>query len=164
MRISDWSSDVCSSDLVGPLIPADQEALTHFMALRYGVFIHWNPATVAGKEISWSREREIPSAEYDQLYKRFNPVEFDADAWVRMLKDAGFRYLTFVPKHHDGFAMWDTKTSDYSIMNTPFGRDVVPEVSAACKKHKMAFCLYYSIADFYHRSEEHTSELQSLMR
>src|SRR3546814_8421340 len=73
---------------VGPLIPADQEALTHFMALRYGVFIHWNPATVAGKEISWSREREIPSAEYDQLYKRFNPVEFDADAWVRMLKDA----------------------------------------------------------------------------
>src|SRR3546814_6365198 len=137
MRISDWSSDVCSSEL---------------------------PATVAGKEISWSREREIPSAEYDQLYKRFNPVEFDADAWVRMLKDAGFRYLTFVPKHHDGFAMWDTKTSDYSIMNTPFGRDVVKEVSAACKKHKMAFCLYYSIADFYHRSEEHTSELQSLMR
>src|SRR3546814_4559806 len=96
--------------------------------------------------------------------------------------------------------MWDTKTSDYSIMNTPFGRDVVKEVSAACKKHKMAFCLYYSIADFYHpdciganhangmylgpkgyalpagvkpdfdryvtymRSEEHTSELQSLMR
>src|SRR3546814_4148354 len=101
-----------------------------------------------------------------------------------MLKDAGFRYLTFVPKHHDGFAMWDTKTSDYSIMNTPIGRDVVKEVSAACKKHKMAFCLYYSIADFYHpdciganhangmylgpkgyaRSEEHTSELQSLMR
>lgn len=135
---------------VGPLIPADQKALTRFMALRYGVFIHWNPATVAGKEISWSREREIPTAEYDQLYKRFNPVEFDADAWVRMLKDSGFRYLTFVPKHHDGFAMWDTKTTDHSIMHTPFGRDVVKEVSLACKKHKLAFCLYYSIADFYH--------------
>jgi len=135
---------------VGPLIPADQKALTRFMALRYGVFLHWNPATVSGKEISWSRERETPTAEYDQLYKRFNPVEFDADAWVRMAKDAGFRYLTFVPKHHDGFAMWDTKTSDYSIMKTPFGRDVVKEVSAACKKHKIAFCLYYSIADFYH--------------
>ena len=135
---------------VGPLIPANQAALTRFMGLRYGVFIHWNPATVAGKEISWSREREIPTAEYDQLYKRFNPVEFDADAWVKMLKDSGFRYLTFVPKHHDGFAMWDTKTTDHSIMNTPFGRDVVKEVSLACKKHKLAFCLYYSIADFYH--------------
>src|SRR3546814_12903086 len=137
MRISDWSSDVCSSDL----------ALTHFMALRYGVFIHWNPATVAGKEISWSREREIPSAEYDQLYKRFNPVEFDDDAWVRMLKDAGFRHLTFVPKHHDGCALWDTKTSDNSIMNPPFGRDEVTEASASGKKHKLAFGFYASIAD-----------------
>ncbi len=135
---------------VGPLIPADQKALTRFMGLRYGVFIHWNPATVSGKEISWSRERETPSAEYDQLYKRFNPTEFDADAWVGMLKASGFRYLTLVPKHHDGFAMWDTATSDYSIMNTPFGRDVVKEVSDACKKHDLAFCLYYSIADFYH--------------
>jgi alpha-L-fucosidase len=134
---------------VGPLIPADQKALTRFMGLRYGVFIHWGPATLTGKEISWSREIQTPTTEYDQLYKRFNPVEFNAETWVRTLKDSGFKYLTFVTKHHDGFAMWNTKTTDHSIMNTPFKRDVLGEIAAACRKHDLALCLYYSIADFY---------------
>ena len=134
---------------VGPLLPSPPEALKRFLGLRYGAFIHWGPASVLGKEISWTREVETPSADYDVLYKRFNPVEFDADAWVKMLKDSGFRYLTFVTKHHEGFAMWNTKTTNYNIMNTPFRRDVLKEISAACKKHKLALCLYYSIADFY---------------
>jgi len=134
---------------VGPLLPSPAAALKRFLGLRYGAFIHWGPATVLGKEISWTREVETPSTEYDVLYKRFNPVEFDADVWVKMLKDSGFRYLTFVTKHHEGFAMWDTKTTNYNIMNTPFRRDVLKEISAACKKHDLALCLYYSIADFY---------------
>ena len=134
---------------VGPLLPSPPEALRRFLGLRYGAFIHWGPASVLGKEISWTREVETPSADYDVLYKRFNPVEFDADAWVKMLKDSGFRYLTFVTKHHEGFAMWNTKTTNYNIMNTPFRRDVLKEISAACKKHKLALGLYYSIADFY---------------
>jgi alpha-L-fucosidase len=134
---------------VGPLIPAQPAALNRFMGLRYGAFIHWGPATVAGKEISWTREIETPAKDYDVLYKRFDPVDFDADAWVKMLKDSGFRYVTFVTKHHDGFAMWNTKTTDHCIMNTPFKRDVLKELSAACKKQKLALCLYYSIADFY---------------
>lgn len=134
---------------VGPLIPADQAALTRFMGLRYGAFLHWGPATVSGKEISWSRNQGTPPADYDVLYKRFNPVLFDAEAWVGMIKASGFRYLTFVTKHHDGFAMWDTKTTDHSIMNTPFKRDVLGEIAKACRKHGVALCLYYSIADFY---------------
>lgn len=134
---------------IGPLIPADQKALNRFMGMRYGVFIHWGPATLTGKEISWSRERETPTEEYDQLYKRFNPTQFDADVWVRNLKNGGFRYLTFVSKHHDGFAMWKTATTDHSIMSTPFKRDVLGEIAAACRRHDIALCLYYSIADFY---------------
>jgi alpha-L-fucosidase len=134
---------------VGPLIPAQNAALDRFMGLRYGAFLHWGPATVAGKEISWTREIDTPAKDYDVLYKQFDPVEFDADAWVAMLKGAGFRYATFVTKHHDGFAMWNTKTTDHCIMNTPFKRDVLKEFSAACKKHGLALCLYYSIADFY---------------
>jgi alpha-L-fucosidase len=136
-------------DNVRPLIPAAPGAIERFMGLRYGALLSWGPATVIGKEFSWTREVEVPPVEYDNLYKRFDPHEFDADAWVRMMKAGGFRYVTFVTKHHDGFAMWNTKTTDYNIMHTPFGRDMLKELSAACRKHKLALCLYYSIPDFY---------------
>ena len=123
--------------------------MERFLGYRYGAFIHWNPATLTGKEVSWSRGTQTPYEEYDQLYKSFDPIEFDAEAWVTALKEGGFRYLVFVPKHHDGFAMWDTKTTDYNIMQTPFGRDVVGEIAAACKKLDLPLCMYYSIIDFY---------------
>ena len=134
---------------VGPLLPTPPKALKRWMGARYGAFLHWGPCTVSGKEISWSRQVQTPVHIYDNLYKQFNPVEFDAEAWVRMLKESGFRYAVFVSKHHDGFAMWNTKTTPHSIMHTPFHRDVLGEFSAACKKHDLALCLYYSIADFY---------------
>lgn len=134
---------------VGPLLPTPPEALKRWMGARYGAFLHWGPCTVLGREISWTRQVQTPPQIYDNQYKSFNPVEFDAEAWVRMLKDSGFRYAVFVSKHHDGFAMWNTKTTPHSIMHTPFHRDVLGELSAACKKHGLALCLYYSIADFY---------------
>ncbi|HEV2268710.1 MAG TPA: alpha-L-fucosidase [Steroidobacteraceae bacterium] len=134
---------------VGPLLPTPPEALKRWMGARYGAFLHWGPCTVLGQEISWSRQVHVPPHVYDNLYKRFNPVEFDAEAWVRMLKESGFRYAVFVSKHHDGFAMWNTKTTPHSIMHTPFQRDVLGELSAACKKHNFLLCLYYSIADIY---------------
>ena len=134
---------------VGPLLPSPPEALKRWMGARYGAFLHWGPCSVLGREISWSRQVQTPPQVYDNLYRRFNPVEFDADAWARMLKESGFRYAVFVSKHHDGFAMWKTKTTPHSIMHTPFRRDILGEFSAACKKHDLALCLYYSIADFY---------------
>jgi alpha-L-fucosidase len=134
---------------VGPLLPSPPIALERFMGYRYGAFIHWGPATVLGREISWTRQVKTPYREYDALYKRFNPTEFDAEAWVRALLDGGFHYLTFVTKHHEGFAMWDTKTTDHNIMRSPFGRDVVKEISEACRKLKLPLSFYYSIADFY---------------
>ncbi|WP_245539957.1 alpha-L-fucosidase [Rudaea cellulosilytica] len=134
---------------IGPLIPAEAATLKCFMGLRYGALLSWGPATVAGKEFSWVREVDIPAKEYDNFYKRFAPDAFDAEAWVRMMKDSGFRYVTFVTKHHDGFAMWDTKTTDYGVMNSPLKRDVLKDLAVACKKQKLALCLYYSIADLY---------------
>lgn len=126
------------------------DALKAFLGYRYGAFIHWSPATVSGEEISWSRQVKTPYREYDNLYKRFNPTAFDAERWVKTLKAGGFHYLVYVAKHHEGFAMWDTKTTEHNIMHSPFGRDVVREISDACRKFDLPLCFYYSIADFYH--------------
>ena len=118
----------------GPLLATPSRSLERWKGARYGAFLHWGPVTVSGKEISWSREVDTPYQIYDNLYKHFNPVEFDAHAWIRMLKECGFRYVVFVTKHHDGFAMWNTKTTTHSIMHTPFHRDVLGEIAAACKE------------------------------
>ncbi len=124
-------------------------ALQRFRELKYGAFIHWTPATQIGKEVSFSRNVAIPASAYDSLYTTFNPVGFNAEEWVKTLKEAGFRYVVFVPKHHDGFNMWDTKLSAYNIMHSPFNRDVIKEFAAACKKYELPLCLYYSIVDYY---------------
>ena len=119
-----------------------------FRDAKVGVFIHWNPSVIIEKEISWCRDgvgREF----YDGLYKRFDPKRFDADEWIRIFHDAGIRYAVFVPKHHDGFAMFRTKTYDYNVLNTPFGRDFTKEVAEACRKGGVKFCLYYSVLDWW---------------
>jgi len=117
---------------------------------RFGMFIHWGPVTLKGTEIGWSRGKEVPIEEYDALYKRFNPVNFDAEAWVKLAKDAGMKYIIFTSKHHDGFCMWDTKYTDYNIMNSPFKRDVVKELAAACRKYGIELGLYHSTLDWHH--------------
>ncbi len=117
---------------------------------RFGMFVHWGPVSLKGTEIGWSRGAQVPTEEYDQLYKQFNPTEFDAEEWARIAKDAGMKYLVITSKHHDGFCIWDTKYTDYNIMHTPFGRDVLKELSDACKKHGIQFCTYHSICDWYH--------------
>ena len=116
---------------------------------KLGVMLHWNPSSLAGIEISWGRD-DYGHEKYDQLYKQFKAEEFDATAIVRQLKEAGFRYIGIVPKHHDGFCMWDTPDCDYNIMKTPLKRDVVKELADACHKQGVDFCLYYSIIDWHH--------------
>jgi alpha-L-fucosidase len=118
--------------------------------MRFGMFIHWGPVSLKGTEIGWSRGAEVPIEEYDNLYKRFNPTKFDADQWVKVAKDAGVKYIVLTTKHHDGFCLWDTKQTDHNIMNSPFGRDVVKELAAACKKQGIAFGTYYSTCDWHH--------------
>lgn len=128
----------------------DQVALEKWQDMRFGMFIHWGPVSLKGTEIGWSRHKEVPVEEYDQLYKDFNPERFDAKEWVAVAKNAGMKYVVLTTKHHDGFCLWDTKTTEYDIMSTPFGRDVVKELAEACEEAGIMFCTYYSISDWYH--------------
>jgi alpha-L-fucosidase len=124
---------------------------------RFGMFIHWGPVSLKGTEIGWSRGREIPVSEYDSLYLHFNPVKFNADEWVQLAREAGMKYIVFTSKHHDGFCMWNTEYSDHNIMNSPFKRDVMKELSDACKKQQMALGFYHSTCDWHHPDFPRTS-------
>jgi len=136
---------------------ADPIAVKRWQALRFGMFVHWGPVSQTEHEIGWSRGRETPIEAYDSLYKVFNPTNFNADEWVRIAKAAGMKYIVLTTKHHDGFCLWDTKLTDYNIMHTPFHRDVVKELSVACKKQGIAFGAYYSVADWYNPNWPTTS-------
>ncbi len=126
---------------------AREARLSWWREARFGMFIHWGPAALTGKEISWSRQA-TGVAVYDKLYQQFNPVKFDARAWVAAGKSAGMGYIVLTAKHHDGFMLWDTKTGDYNIMRTPFGRDVVGELAKAASEAGMPFCYYFSPGDW----------------
>ena len=128
---------------------------------RFGMFIHWGlysvPAgTYHGKQIGgigeWiMNQGEIPVAEYAGYAKQFNPVKFDADQWVSIAKNAGMKYIVITSKHHDGFAMFHSKASPYNIVDaTPFGRDPLKELAAACKKQGIKLGFYYSQAQDWH--------------
>ena len=121
-----------------------------FMDKRFGMFIHWGPVSLRGTEIGWSRDKEVAKADYDNLYKEFDPTLFNADAIVKAAKDAGMKYLTITARHHDGFCLWPSKFTDYSIANTPYKKDIVGALNGACKKQGIKFCIYYSVLDWYH--------------
>ncbi|MCC7230090.1 MAG: alpha-L-fucosidase [Fimbriimonadaceae bacterium] len=124
--------------------------LSWFRKARIGMFIHWGPVSLKGTEIGWSRGAQVPSAEYDQLYLRFNPTKFDADAWMKLAKDAGMKYVVPTAKHHDGFCIWPTKQTSHNIANSPFKRDIMGEIAGAAKKEGIEMCSYFSILDWWH--------------
>jgi len=131
-----------------PDLKTPEKSVEKFRALRVGAFIHWNPSALVGQEISWCRGA-VGREKYDNLYKQFKAEKFNPKEWVKLFREAGFKYIVYATKHHDGFCMWDTKTTDYNVMNSPLGRDVVKELTAECKKQGVVFCPYYSIADWY---------------
>ena len=136
------------------------EAKEAFNDAKYGMFIHWGIYSIPGgiwkgkkmEELKGPRVAEwiqlgaeIPREEYAELAKEFNPVEFDADAIAKLAKESGMKYIVLTAKHHDGFAMYDSKVSEYDIMDaSPFKRDIVGELHKACKKYGLDFGLYYS--------------------
>ena len=94
---------------------------------------------------------KIPVEEYEKFAAQFNPIGFNADEWVRLAKNAGMKYIVITSKHHDGFCLWDSKVTDYDIMDaTPFKRDILKELAQACKKHGVKLCFYHSIMDWHH--------------
>jgi alpha-L-fucosidase len=117
---------------------------------RFGMFVHWGPVALRGTEIGWSRGDAVPEAEYDALYRRFDPRGFDARAWARLARESGMRYLVLTTKHHDGFCLWDSALTDYDVMSTPFARDVTRELADACRDEGLVFGAYHSICDWRH--------------
>jgi alpha-L-fucosidase len=148
-----------------PAVPARVESPTapdHRMDwwrdARFGMFIHWGLYSIPAGDWKdhknygeWIRtEGQIPVTEYEKLKDQFNPVKFDADAWVSLAKAAGMKYIVITTKHHDGFCLFDSKETDWDVMSTPFHRDIMKEMSEACRKQGIQICWYHSIMDWHH--------------
>lgn len=112
---------------------------------RFGMFIHWGLYSIKAKGEWVMYIDRIPVREYEKLAQEFNPDLFNADEWVALAKRAGMKYIVFTTKHHDGFSMFKTEVDGYNIVDaTPLKRDVVAELSEACRKHGLRLCFYYS--------------------
>jgi alpha-L-fucosidase len=141
--------------------PAREARLAWFREAKYGLFIHWGLYALPagewkGKPVpgigEWIMNRaRIPVREYEALARQWNPVKFDAEAWVRLAQDAGMRYIVITSKHHDGFALYGSKASPYNVVDaTPFKRDILKELAGACAKAGMPLGFYYSQAQDWH--------------
>jgi len=119
-----------------------------FQDAHFGMFVHWGVSSVLGEEIGWALSGKDVNAYRENMHK-FNPVKFDAAALVKLAKDAGMKYITFTTRHHDSFSMFNTKYSDWGIMNTPYHKDVLKMLADECHKQGIRLVCYYSLADFY---------------
>lgn len=137
------------------------DRLAWWREAKFGMFVHWGVYSVVGGEYKgqklpnsaeWMMCRgKVPIAEYEKYAEQFNPTEFDADKFVGLAKKAGMKYLVITAKHHDGFAMFDSKASDYNVVDkSPFNRDIMKELADACAKQGIKFGFYYSQAQDWH--------------
>ena len=140
--------------------PAQHDArMAWWREARFGLFIHWGlyaqaagswdgkPTGGAGEWIM--NDMQIPLSQYAKLVPQFNPVQFNADDWVRIAKNAGMKYIVITSKHHEGFGMYPSALTDWCIKSTPFQRDPLKELAAACKKEGLKLCFYHSIMDWH---------------
>ncbi len=122
-----------------------------FEDARFGVFVHWGVYSLLGKGEWVMNNDKIPIAEYRKLPPQFNPTRFDAEEWVKLVKSAGARYITVTTKHHDGFCMYDSKLTDYDVVDaTPYARDPLRALAEACRKNRIKLFFYYSLLDWHH--------------
>ena len=136
--------------------PENIKAREWFNDARFGLFIHWGPFSIPGSGEWVMNERGITVKNYTRLMDFFNPIDFNAEQWVSMAKNAGMKYITLITRHHDGFSMWDTKYSDFNIMNTPYKKDIVKMMADECHKQGIKLYLYYSLLDW--RREDYPHE------
>ncbi len=152
----------------------ERSSRSAFDDAKFGLFVHWGAYAVGGIEASWpvmlgpelqrrfiealhrlgAGEVEMPVKpitleQYEAFPERFTAERFDAAEWVDLARSAGQRYLVLTTKHHDGFSLFDTETTDYKSTSTPFGRDVVAEVAGACRDGGIGFGTYFSAPDFH---------------
>ncbi|QOY84983.1 alpha-L-fucosidase [Paludibaculum fermentans] len=127
-----------------------EERTRWFREAKFGMFIHWGAYSVIGRH-EWIRTMaQIPQADYDVYAKQFNPVKFNADAWVDLAKNAGAKYMVITSKHHDGFSIYRSQVSDYDVETTPYQGDPLKQLAAAAKKKDMRLGFYHSIMDWHH--------------
>ncbi len=133
--------------------------LDWFRQAKFGMFIHWGLYAVPGGEYGgntnyaewiWMRAG-MPSDVYVGFAEHFNPVKFNAAEWAELARDSGMKYMVFTAKHHDGFCMYDSKYTEFDIVDaTPYGKDVMRYLADACHAAGIQFCTYYSLVDWHH--------------
>jgi alpha-L-fucosidase len=152
--------------MTSPTLPT-----TWFRDAKLGLFVHWGPVSILGTEITCSRiggpgpDATVPAGEYDALYRRFNPTKFDAGTWVEIAASMGARYLVFTAKHGDGFCMFDSGLTDYTVTHSPFRRDVAAELADAVHARGLKLGFYYSPSDWHHpdfRTADHRRYVEYL--
>jgi alpha-L-fucosidase len=130
---------------------ANLAAREWFQDARFGMFIHWGVYSVLGDGEWVMQNKKIPIADYEKLPREFNPVDFDPVEWVSIAKNAGMKYITITSKHHDGFAMFDSKVSDYNIVaRTPYKKDPLKALADEARRQGLKIFFYYSQLDWHH--------------
>lgn len=131
-------------------MPTTDSTLDWVTANRFGLFVHWGPYAIPARHEWMMMREEVDPADYEKYARYFDPDRYDPADWVRRAKAAGMRYAVITTKHHDGFCMWDTATTDYKITNAPYGRDALREFVDACRDGGLGVGLYYSLLDWHH--------------
>ncbi|MFV0417979.1 MAG: alpha-L-fucosidase [Dysgonomonas sp.] len=132
---------VCQSGMQKPDVKWFEDA-------RFGMFVHFGPYSVLGDGEWVMNNRKIQGKDYMRLLDFFNPQKFDAKEWVKTAKDAGMKYIILTSRHHDGFSNWDTKQSNWNIMKTPYGKDLIKQLADECHKEGIKLGFYYSLLDW----------------
>lgn len=131
--------------------PENLEARAWFQEARFGLFVHWGVYSLLGDGEWVMNNQNIPIDAYEKLPTFFNPIGFDAEEWVKMVKDAGMKYITITSRHHDGFSMFHTKANTYNIVDaTPYRKDILAQLAEACRKEDIKLFFYYSTLDWHH--------------
>jgi alpha-L-fucosidase len=126
------------------------EARRWFQDAKFGMFIHWGVYSVLGKGEWVMNDDKMPISEYRNVPPKFNPTEFDPAEWVSLVKAAGMKYITITSKHHDGFAMFDSKITDWDIVDqTPYRKDVLKLLAEECRNQGIKLFFYYSQLDWH---------------
>lgn len=151
----------CAASAEAETADAYQKRTRWWREARFGMFIHWGlysvPADATGLDgghayAEWYQyNKQMQTAEYAKFAPRFNPTRYDPKAWVKAAKDAGMKYIILTTKHHEGFALWDTRLSTFSVTRaSPYGRDLIRPLADECRKQGIRLGFYYSIMDWRH--------------
>lgn len=165
LMLNAYASSQVKKDYTKESENAYAQRMQWFKDAKYGMFIHfglysqlggvWNNDTIKGYAEWIQASADIAAQDYAMLTHTFNPKDFDANKIASLAKEAGMKYIVITTKHHEGFCLWDSKYTNFDVASTPFkGRDILAELSAACKKYGLRFGTYYSIIDWHHSSQQ----------